>query len=331
MDVWLLALLRCPLHPDRGRLRPLRLPHESGAAVISGLLCRTCCRTYPVVGGIPDLIGPAGCPDHLRGAEEAQWDRQAGRYDEGRLRDPVYMAGVAASARALAPRPGDLVLDAACGTGLTVRAYARPGLRVVAVDLSLQSLARLQAAGAPGIHVVRADLAALPFAEGAFDRVLCANAIQQMPEDGLRRACVGELARVARPGGRVVVTAHSWSVPKRRAGWPREGSARGPSGPVHYLYRFLAQEFRGVLASALRVEAVRGAGLPLPYRWKLSWLSRRLEHALSRLAASAAWGNMLVGVGRKEAAAPAEPPGPSVPTGALPRRRFTSRKSDPCL
>jgi SAM-dependent methyltransferase len=282
---------------------PLR-PQHGGP----GLRCRHCGRTYPVRDGIPDLLGPAGCPDHVRAPEEAQWDGQAARYDAGRLRDPIYMAGIRAAARALAPRAGDLVLDAACGTGLTARAYARPGLRVVALDLSLESLARLKALGLPGVYPVRADLGALPLAGGAFDRVLCANAIQQMPDEGLRRACVGELARVARPGGRVVVTAHGWSVPKRRAGWPKEGPARGPSGPVRYIYRFAPEEFRGLLASALRVEAVRGAGLPLPYRWKLSWLSRRAERVLSRLPAAAAWGNMLVGVGRRELPAPAPCP-----------------------
>jgi ubiquinone/menaquinone biosynthesis C-methylase UbiE len=147
------------------------------------------------------------------------------------------------------------------------------------------------------------DLGALPFADGAFDRVLCANALQQVPGEGLRRACVHELSRVALPAGLVVLTVHSWSVPKRRAGWPKEGPARGPSGAVRYIYRFEPGEFRALLASALRVEVVRGAGLPLPYRWKLSWLSRRLEPWLGRLQGSARWGHLLVGVGRPEPAA----------------------------
>jgi hypothetical protein len=139
--------------------------------------------------------------------------------------------------------------------------------------------------------------------------VLCANALQHVPGAGLRRACVAELARVVRPGGRVVVTAHSWSLPKRRAGWPKEGPAGGLSGAVRYIYRSEPAEFRALLASALHVEAVCGAGLPLPYRWKLSGLSRCLERVLSPFAAAAWWGHMLVGVGRRGSRVAARPVG----------------------
>jgi ubiquinone/menaquinone biosynthesis C-methylase UbiE/uncharacterized protein YbaR (Trm112 family) len=294
MEPFFAQVLRCPIHPDAGPQQVVDAP--SGA----GLKCPHCGRVYPVRDGVADmLVGEA--VGEFREREMEQWDRQAAHYDEGRLKDPIYMAAVESAARTLRPCAGDLVLDAGCGTGLTIRQYYRPGMRVVALDLSLESLRYLRKV-CPGatIYPVRADLTALPFPADVFDRVLCANALQQFPEEAARRQCVRELARVAAAGAPVVVTVQNLSVPKKRAGWRKENKARGPSGAVQYNYRYETAEFRDLLATELHVEKVRGAGLPLWYRWKLGGVSRRLErYVLSGLPASANWGNMLVGVARK--------------------------------
>ncbi len=300
MEPFFAQVLRCPIHPEAGPLQVWDSHPEAG------LECPHCHRVYPVRDGIADMLVGEKVGE-FREREMEQWDRQAAHYDEGRLKDPIYMAAVESAARALRPCPGELVLDAGCGTGLTIRHYYRPGLRVVALDLSLESLRYLRAVcPAATIHAVRADLTALPFAPEIFDRVLCANALQQFPEAAARQKCVRELARVAGPGAPVVVTVQNLSIPKKRAGWRKENKARGPSGAVQYNYRYEAAEFRDLLAAELRVEKVRGAGLPLWYRWKLGGVSRGLErYVLSGLPASADWGNMLVGVARKEAGAPA--------------------------
>lgn len=287
-------LLRCPLHPEAGPLAQLQAP--------AALKCRRCDHTFPVVAGIPDLVVDDAGDRAFRAAEARQWDEHAPRYDEQRQHDLIYLASVDAAVQALAAEAGDMVLDAACGTGLTIKAYLRPGLRVVALDLSLESLRRLRASlDNPNVTYVRGDLQALPFAAGTFGKVLCANALQHLPDEAARRRCVAELARVARPGARVAVTAHNFSIPKRRKGWPKEGSAGSQSGAVRYIYRYDAAEFRDLLASSLNVERVTGAGLPLPYRFKLTPLSRRLERFLRRFPASARWGHMLVGVGHTRA------------------------------
>jgi SAM-dependent methyltransferase len=229
--------------------------------------------------------------------ESQAWDRLAPRYDR-RAADHVYAAAVEAAVRALAVRAGECVLDAGCGTGLPLQHYLCPGLRVVALDLSEAALGRLRAAlGSPAVEYVRGDVTRLPFAAATFDRALCANTVQHLPTAALRRRCVAELARVTRPGGRVVVTAHQWSLPKRRAGWKKEGRPGGRGQPP-FIHRFEGAEFHDLLAAALAVEGVSGAGFPLPYRYKLAPLSACLEWALQRSGLAAPWAHMLVGVCR---------------------------------
>ena len=149
----------------------------------------------------------------------------------------------------------------------------------------------------PEVLFVRGNLLALPFATGTFSKVLCANAIQQIPDEPARRQCVRELGRVAQNRARVVVTAHNFSIPKWRKGWPKEGPAGSHLGAVQYIYRFDFLEFHDLLATAIDVARVGGAGLPLLYSLKLGPISQRLERVMRRFPMSVRWGNMLVGVG----------------------------------
>jgi SAM-dependent methyltransferase len=274
---------RCPVHPD------VRLAVDPAAT----LVCDRCRTPFPVRSGIARLVPPsAWAADGLR--EEAdQWDQEAEMYEARRAADPRYMAGVEAAARALSARPGEGVLDAGCGTGLTTRRLVAIGCRVTALDLSAGSLGRLrQRVGGLVPRLVQGDLSALPFPDAAFDRVLCANALQQLGADA-RRACVRELARVLRPGGRLVLTAQQHSVPRRRAGWVKEGRS---GDRVRYIYRFTAAEFARLLGEEAGEARVRGAGFPLPYRFKFGPAARVVERAWQRLPVGIEWADLLVGV-----------------------------------
>jgi SAM-dependent methyltransferase len=234
----------------------------------------------------------------LMALEAHQWDEHSARYDRQRSRDAIYRAGVEAAAEALAVQPGERILEAGCGTGMVLKRYLRPRIEAVALDLSLDSLKRLPSSvSGSRIRPVRGSVDRLPFNDAIFDRVICANTLQHLPTEEKRRRAISELARVARPGARVVVTVHNWSVPKKWAGEPKEGPAGSLSGPIQYIHRFDIDEFTTLLRSKLDVLWVVGAGLPFPYRFKLSALSRILERFSRSWRASAAWGNMLVGVG----------------------------------
>jgi demethylmenaquinone methyltransferase / 2-methoxy-6-polyprenyl-1,4-benzoquinol methylase len=100
-----------------------------------------------------------------------------------------------------AVRPGDRVLDAACGTGDLALAGVAAGGRMTGLDFSERMLERAQQK-APELEWIRGDVLALPFADGSFDAVTIGFGIRNVAdlEAGLR-----ELARVLRPGGRLAV------------------------------------------------------------------------------------------------------------------------------
>ena len=108
----------------------------------------------------------------------------------------------------LAPQPGDIVLDACSGTGALASRLAR-ALQdrgcVIAVDLTVQMVRRTRRkAGGSPLFVVRGSTEALPFADDSFDKASISVALHEMPREARARA-LGELSRVTRPGGKVVV------------------------------------------------------------------------------------------------------------------------------
>jgi SAM-dependent methyltransferase len=93
-------------------------------------------------------------------------------------------------------------LDAACGTGRHTAGLVQRGHRVVGVDASPEMLFRA-AEAVPGAAFVRGDLEELPVGDRSTDLVVCALAVAHLPTLG---RALGELARVLRPGGRLVVS-----------------------------------------------------------------------------------------------------------------------------
>jgi ubiquinone/menaquinone biosynthesis C-methylase UbiE len=134
---------------------------------------------------------------------------------------PAYASMLAAYHHAYAPelqaiidalplRPGDRVLDMACGDGTYAPWIAsRIGNRgmVVAADISLDYLRLAQQhagedAVADRIHLTVADVDRLPFADDGFDAVWCAQSLYDFPD--LLQA-LQEMRRVVRRGGYVAV------------------------------------------------------------------------------------------------------------------------------
>ena len=107
--------------------------------------------------------------------------------------------------RGLAPLTGLVAVDVACGTGDLALELARGGARVVGLDFTFEMLARAPAkARARGLGVtwLHGDAMSLPLPDGSVDIVTIAFGLRNVEA---RAACLQELARALRPGGRLVV------------------------------------------------------------------------------------------------------------------------------
>ena len=111
--------------------------------------------------------------------------------------------------RLAAPRPGQPALDLCCGTGDVAFALARAGAEVTGCDFSrpMLDVADRRAAARPvvgpgSVRFVQGDALNLPLADGSFDVVTVSYGLRNLA-DGARG--IREMARVLRPGGRLVV------------------------------------------------------------------------------------------------------------------------------
>ena len=113
-----------------------------------------------------------------------------------------------ATRAALALRPGERVLDVGAGTGVSTEELGRSGAFAVGADLSTGML-RAGRRTRPEVPLVAGDALRLPFADGTFDAVTISFALRNVVDTD---AALRELARVTRPGGRLVICEFSSPV-----------------------------------------------------------------------------------------------------------------------
>jgi ubiquinone/menaquinone biosynthesis C-methylase UbiE len=123
---------------------------------------------------------------------------------------PAIGAPVADDLIAIAAlRPGERVLDVACGTGVVTRLASRlvgAAGTVAGLDINPGMLAVARSATPPGMtiawHEGRAE--AMPLPDASFDAVLCQMGLQFVPD---KPAALSEMRRVLAPGGRLILNA----------------------------------------------------------------------------------------------------------------------------
>jgi ubiquinone/menaquinone biosynthesis C-methylase UbiE len=159
----------------------------------------------PSAGDLPGGVGesaPARAAVHERvqsqfGAAAAAYTGSLVHADSNALQRVVELA---------APKPGDIALDIATGAGHTALALAPHVARVIAYDLTPQMLAETRrnadARGLTNVETKQGPAEKLSFADASFDIVTVRQAPHHFADV---RSAVREMARVARPGARVVI------------------------------------------------------------------------------------------------------------------------------
>lgn len=171
-------------------------------------------------------------------------------------------------------RRGDRILDLGCGFGRHAFEAARRGANVVALDAGRDEVdgvaamfeAMLEAgeieAGTLHTAAVQGDALHLPFPDASYDRVICSEVLEHIPDDV---AAMRELARVLRPGGTMAVTVPRFGP--ELVNWALSDAYHNVPGGHIRIYR------RSVLEGRLRSVGLEvtghhyAHGLHSPYWW----------------------------------------------------------------
>ncbi|BCS34736.1 SAM-dependent methyltransferase [Luteitalea sp. TBR-22] len=202
---------------------------------------------------------------------------------------------------ALAARTGARVVEAGCGARSHL-AYP-PGARVVGVDLLRSQLQR----NTDTRLLAQGDVAALPIASAVADLVVCWDVLEHLPDP---EAAIGEIARLVRPGGLVVLALpnilslkglvtrftpwwfHVW-VYRRVLGDRTAGTDAFDQFPTAFRFVLRAGGLRRLVAAhGLRVEALHLYEGPVPTHL------RRRHRAADVLLTAASIGTRAATLGR---------------------------------
>ena len=245
----LLDLLCCP--DDRSA--PLRPEGDE-------LVCEQCGRRYPVVDGMVSFLSAQQLSEQDH-AERQGRDEEASWYDamfEGYTNAVEVPAGVRRIGR-----PSGVILDAGCGTGRITEALLPLGQPIVAMDYSEGTIrlmqARTKGADVP-ILAVQSDLRAMPLRDGVIAATTCIEVYAQLREDD-RRAFLGELHRVMRPGAVLSMSAYNYNLTFKA--WGRLGNETARQGEhmlggEYYFVRMTRDEYRRELEQHFAVEELTG-------------------------------------------------------------------------
>jgi SAM-dependent methyltransferase len=204
-----LRFLVCPSCRDGLQLDAGR--EEDGEVMEGALRSPACGREYPVLRGVPRFVDSGAYAQSFG----FQWDRfRHVQLDSRNGRRESERTLFATTGWTEADYAGRLVLDAGVGAGRFAEVAAAKGAEVVGLDLTTAVDAAFANVGRrPGVHLLQADIFAMPFREGTFDLAFSIGVLHHTPDT---RAAFERVAATVKSGGGLAVYLYARYGPANR-------------------------------------------------------------------------------------------------------------------
>ncbi len=252
--------LRCPKcknAPSQGSLTLVESQTQNGPGdgeiETGALACSSCGARHPIVGGIPRFVPVDNYADNFG----FQWNRfrrtQLDSHSGQTISRDRFLKSTGWTPQSLA---GKTVLDIGCGAGRFVEVALSCGAIVFAVDYSnAVEACRANFPAHPNLHVIQADVYALPLANACFDAIYCLGVLQHTPSP---RDAFLSLPRHLKSGGRLAVDVYQggWRRIAHTKYWLRPLTKRVPQRRLFHAVERSMPALLGLSRAVGRIPAV---------------------------------------------------------------------------